>query len=139
MKTGAEDKKKLAILAVVGVVALGAVYYIYSELFSSPPTPAPAAVTAPAVATHAAPAAKAVETAAPPGNAAGRVAKTVGTASTLLDPTLKMGPMLVTEGLVYSGNGRNIFSLTSVPVAIPRPLAPARPKGPVVPVVLQPT
>ena len=36
--------------------------------------------------------------------------------------------MLVTEKLVYSGSGRNIFSPTSVPVAIPKPIAPVRPK-----------
>ncbi len=39
-----------------------------------------------------------------------------------------MGPMLVTEALVYSGGGRNIFSATSVPVEIPKAIAPARPK-----------
>ena len=32
MKMGAEDKKKLGILAVVGVLALGALFYMYSEL-----------------------------------------------------------------------------------------------------------
>ena len=37
--------------------------------------------------------------------------------------------MLVTEALVYSGGGRNIFSATSVPVEIPKAIAPARPKA----------
>jgi len=47
---------------------------------------------------------------------------------------LQMGPMLVTEGLVYTGNGRNIFSANSVAVmVIPKMIAPARPQGPVVP------
>ncbi len=35
--------------------------------------------------------------------------------------------MLVTESLVYSGNGRNIFSGQSEAVAMPKPVAPARP------------
>ena len=39
-----------------------------------------------------------------------------------------MGPMLVTEAVVYSGSGRNIFSMTSVPVEVPKPIAPPRPK-----------
>jgi len=57
-----------------------------------------------------------------------RPLKRVGTASTELDPTLRMGPMLVTESLVYSGTGRNIFSVSSAPVALPRPIASARPR-----------
>jgi len=40
-----------------------------------------------------------------------------------------MAAMLVTEKLVYTGSGRNIFSTASVPVAIPKPIAPARPKA----------
>ncbi len=102
MKTGTEDKKKLAILCVVGAIALGAAYYIYSELFDNGPAPAPAVAAAPAV------------TASGSGGdereGAGGWARflrgmrwamrrrMLGTASTLLDPTLKMGPMLVTRG-----------------------------------------
>jgi hypothetical protein len=45
-----------------------------------------------------------------------------------------MQAMLVTESLEYSGSGRNIFSATSVPVDIPKPIAPVRPKpGPPLP------
>jgi hypothetical protein len=40
-----------------------------------------------------------------------------------------MEAMLVTERLVYSGTGRNIFSVTSAPVDIPKPIAPVRPKA----------
>ncbi|MEO8736061.1 MAG: hypothetical protein ABI380_05940 [Edaphobacter sp.] len=122
MKMGAEDKKKLGILAVVGVLALGAAFYMYSEL-STPDVPQPAAtvVTTPARAP-----------------VRGGVAKNVGTAATHLDPTLHMGPMLVTEALVYSGSGRNIFSVNSAPIVIPTAIASARPKGPVAPVYKAP-
>ncbi len=61
--------------------------------------------------------------------------------ATQLDPTLHMEAMLVTESLVYSGNGRNIFSagpsprelqLSVVrPVVIPQPIAPVRPVAPI--------
>jgi hypothetical protein len=94
-------------------------------------------------ATVAAPAAPVVTTLPSAGTATGRTgsaggaARHLGTAPTELDPTLRMGPMLVTEGLVYSGTGRNIFSAVSAPVALPKPIASARPK-PVVPVVLPP-
>jgi hypothetical protein len=67
----------------------------------------------------------------------GGEAKNLGTTSAQLDPTLKMGPMLVTERLVYSGSGRNIFSTASAPVEIPKPIASARPK-PVIPVYTPP-
>lgn len=119
MKMGTEDKKKLGILAVVGVLALGAAFYMYSEL-STPEVPAPAAATVVTVPVRA--------------TAKGGEAKNVGTAATHLDPTLHMKAMLVTEALVYSGSGRNIFSANSAPaVVIPKAIASARPKGPLVP------
>lgn len=117
MKVGIEDKKKLAVLGVVGAIALGAGVYLYTQL--SDPSPAP--VAAPIVAsTPAAPVVK---------SSGSGSAKNVGTTAAQLDPTLRMGPMLVTEALVYSGGGRNIFSASSVPVEIPKAIAPARPKA----------
>ena len=43
--------------------------------------------------------------------------------------------MLRTEGLVYAGSGRNIFSATYTPPApsMPKNVPPARPKGPLPP------
>ena len=118
MRIGAEDKKKLAILAVVGVLGLGSIVYIYTSLSGSDtPSSAPAQVV---TAKPAAPAAK-------PQKPSKGVAVNVGTTSAELDPSLKMNPMLVTESLVYSGTGRNIFSAASMPV-IPNPVASARPK-----------
>jgi hypothetical protein len=118
MKIGTEDKKKLTIFAVVGTVGLGCLFYMYSQL-SVPSSPKPVAAPVPAVAS--APVVSKSKVAA--GNVVGSQ-----TALTQLDPTLRMGPMLVTEALVYSGSGRNIFSQTSVQVEIPKAIAPARPK-----------
>lgn len=123
MKTGTEDKKKLGILAVVGVLALGALFYMYSEL-STPDVssqPVAATVTVP------------VRTPMRNGEA-----KNIGTAATHLDPTLHMKAMLVTESLVYTGTGRNIFSASSAPVVIPKAVASARPKGPIAPAYVAP-
>jgi hypothetical protein len=64
----------------------------------------------------------------PAGNVAGGAAKNLGTTSAQLDPTLRMDAMLVTESLVYSGTGRNIFSPYSAPIEIPKPIAQVRPK-----------
>lgn len=149
MNLGTEDKKKLAILGVTGVLALGAVFYMYSELFGGATAPAtntaavastsPVAAPAPRVGT-AGSSAQGAGASQPPGYVVGAQRQGTAKASATLDPTLKMGPMLVTEALVYTGTGRNIFSLTSAPVlaAIPKAMAPARPKGPVTPVVSQP-
>lgn len=124
MRIGTEDKKKLTTLSVVGVVALGAMFYLYEELFAGPDVPTPA-VTQPAVVTSVPPGGGVV----PAGTQRPKVkgaAQLVGTTAAQLDPTLKMGSMLVTEGLVYTGSGRNIFSGTPTLAAIPRPIAPVR-------------
>lgn len=122
------QKKAVAIAAFV-LVAAGIAYYELRD--DSPPPVAPVVVTTPVRP-------GAGTAAVPAGRAAGVAAKSVGTTSAQLDPTLRMGPMLVTESLVYSGSGRNIFSASSAPVELPKAIAPARPKGPVVPVVALP-
>ena len=68
------------------------------------------------------------EVTAPPGNVAVRV----GTTSGQLDPTLHEEAMHVTESLVYSGTGRNIFATGAAQqpapqVAVLKPIAPPRP------------
>ncbi len=109
MKIGAEDRKKLIAASTLGVFALG--FMIYNFAGSSGPenTVAPSAPvtfrqsTPSPVATHS------------------------GKAS--LDPTLHPEGMLLSEALLYSGKGRNIFSLNSAPVQkieIPKPIAPVR-------------
>jgi hypothetical protein len=127
-----EDRKKIA--AVIGFVLIaGAIFYYEYFYTGAPATPAPAAAaTAPAVSAgnntvaegNAVPAGTAVKT-------AGTAAKPLGTTSAALDPTLHMEAMLVTESVVYSGSGRNIFSASSAPpVVIQKPLASARITGP---------
>jgi hypothetical protein len=112
--------KKGGIIAAFVLVMGGILYYQLRDP-GAPPPAAPVVVTAPVKTTTAAKAA-----AEPSGN----VARSLGTTSAQLDPTLRMEAMLVTESLVYSGNGRNIFSASSVPVDIPKPIADVRPKGP---------
>ena len=113
----ADQQKKGGLIAAFVVLAGGILYYDLRD--DSPKTPvAPVVVTAPA---KVAPATKAgVVTSVAPGNRAGAAAKNLGTTSAQLDPTLRMEAMLVTESLVYSGSGRNIFSASSVPVEIPK-------------------
>ncbi len=113
MKLTDSHKKGLAIGAFV-LLAGGILYYELSD--DGPPRPVQtAASVAPAAAK-------------PSSQAKGGEARSLGTTSAQLDPTLKMGPMLVAERLAYSGSGRNIFSAASAPVEIPKPVAPVRPK-----------
>ena len=121
MKAGADDNRKKLIAGVLGVCALGLVgYQLFDNLGGSSATPAPVApliVSSPTVKSGSGPA-----------------AIRVGTASAQLDPTLHMQPMLVTESLVYSGSGRNIFASGNAEsvAEIPKTIAPPRP-GPVTP------
>jgi len=118
------DLQKKAL--VVGAFALLAGGYLYFQLSDDSPTPRPAAQV------------PAAQTATTSQAASGAAAKNFGTTSAQLDPTLKMGPMLVAEKLVYSGSGRNIFSVNSAPIDIPKPIAAARPKTPPPPVITAP-
>ena len=141
MKAGAENRKKTIAAGALGAVALCCIFYAYSALFggtSAAPPPTVAPVNAPAHAANAAAPAQATTQAA---NAAhtsmpGVDAVRLATTSASLDPTLDEAAMHRTENLVYSGNGRNIFSLTYTPPPPPMPshVPPPRPKpGPVVP------
>lgn len=139
MKTGFENKRNVVILAVLAVVMIGAIVYFVMAMFggsSAPPTPAPQTSS-----TQETPAAQeeAQATQAGTGNGNGRAAKKLPPLEKL-DPTLHPEVMAGAESLVYSGKGRNIFSMTSEPVVIPKPVnngrtetakaAPLPPPGP---------
>lgn len=121
MKLTPDMQKKAVAIGAFVFLAAGILYYQLSDN-------GPAARPAPPVITTA----PQTNRSSTPGTA-----KNLGTTAAQLDPTLKMGPMLVTEQLVYSGTGRNIFSLASAPVEIPKPVASARPK-PTAPVFTPP-
>jgi hypothetical protein len=132
------QKKKLIVYCVFGVVLVFFLIYSYNAFFggsSAPPTTAPAVVTQPTAKprTGNAPVAEGTGQGVAPGIAATKMAST----SSSLDPTLDERAMLRTESLVYSGSGRNIFSLVYTPpvAALPKNLPPARPAAPVAPPV----
>ncbi|HEY2039443.1 MAG TPA: hypothetical protein VGG95_07240 [Edaphobacter sp.] len=114
MKLTPDVQKKAIAIGGFVVLAAGILYYQLSDDSPAPrPQQSPVVHTLPSAGAH----------------GSRGTAKNVGTASTQLDPTLKMAAMLVTERLVYSGTGRNIFSAASAPVDIPKPIASARPKA----------
>jgi hypothetical protein len=119
----------------LGAVALCCIFYAYNALFSGttaapPPTVAP--LTRPARTTSAAPAQTAVNRGRN-ASIAGVDAVKLANTSASLDPTLDETAMHRAESLVYSGSGRNIFSLISTPPPAPLPknVPPPRPKQPI--------
>lgn len=114
LKAGTEDKKKVYLAAGLGVLVLGLAAH---TLLSGPDTPV---VTTPPTTATASPAAGRAATA--------HAATHAGTASTTLDPTLHPELMAENESFVYSGTGRNIFSLNSAPPAalVPSKIEPVK-------------
>jgi hypothetical protein len=125
LKLGAEDKKKVYIAGGLGVIVLYLVVRTMMDSFGGSPPAAqpPAVVQTPA-------SRPAAQTAAQAGNeAGGHEATKLANPNASLDPTLHPELMAQAESLEYTGNGRNIFSLTSAPVEIPKPIAPVRPNA----------
>lgn len=149
MKAGAENRKKTVTLGALAAVAVCGVAYNLFALFgpsTPPPTVAPPTSTPAPVLRR--PAGSTVPTVSGRGGVGavpGVPAQQVASSSASLDPTLNPEAMLRTEGLVYSGSGRNIFSATytaaaaalnlpkNVPSARPGPMSPILSSGPVGP------
>ena len=122
-----DQQKKGAVIGAFVVVAAAVLYYQLHDDTPHPPPAAPVIVSAPVkTAPAAAKKNNGIASAVAPG---GSAAKSLGTTSAQLDPTLRMEAMLVTESLGYSGSGRNIFSASSAPMDIPKPVAPVRTKA----------
>jgi hypothetical protein len=150
VKAGAENRKKTIAAGALGAVALCCIFYAYNALFTGssgapPPTVAPIdkpAAAAPAGNTR--PAAQQTNRGSQTTTMAGVDAEKLASTSASLDPTLDERAMHRTENLVYSGTGRNIFSLiytppvilpTHVPAPRPKPVPgpPPPPPGPPLP------
>jgi hypothetical protein len=137
MKPGAENRKKTIIAGVLGMAALICVYVIYNQLFASDapaPPPPPVITSAPSAGGGSVSNSVAGRQSGTAPGAPGVGAVKLATTSASLDPTLDESAMLRTEGLVYTGSGRNIFSATYVPP--PPPIV--KPKFPVRPIAVAP-
>jgi hypothetical protein len=124
VKSGLENKRNVAVLVVLLVVLVGCVVYFVKAVYVGGGSPSPQ---------------RTAQAPAPqnPAEAGGHEApKAVALAN--LDPTLHPEIMEGAESLVYSGTGRNIFSMSSAPPKIEKVAGPIRPgplvaKGPQVP------
>lgn len=123
MKTGFENKRKLAILVVLLLVLVGALWYFVSTMWGGSSTPAPpqAQAVRSATAARETPAERRSTT-----QTNGPDAKKVASLESL-DPTLHPELMAGAESLVYAGTGRNIFSMQSAQPKIEKVQGPVRP------------
>ncbi len=140
LKLGTENKAK-TYMAIGGMIIalILAVKFVYDNFISGPPAavPPPAAVARPArtvpnAATESSASSRSVsvnESATPLAPFAHQAIALPSASS--LDPTLHPEWMAQAESTTYTGNGRNIFSINSVPevaaVKIEKPHGPIRP------------
>ena len=120
---GIENKRQVYIAIGLAVVVLCIGGYELSNYLSSPSTPSTPVPVRPIV--SAAPARRSTGSRQQQTNSAGPQAQHVATNN--IDPALHFDKLSQSEDVVYAGTGRNIFSAESAPVAIPKPIAPARP------------
>jgi hypothetical protein len=122
MKTGLDNKRNVVILSILAVILIGVLVYFVKYMFGGSPVPAPTTASEPATRPTAT---ENAESQAGASNGYGHDAKKLPPLEKL-DPTLHPELMAGAESLEYSGAGRNIFSLVSAPVVIPKPLGPVR-------------
>ena len=119
-----EDRKKAAVVVGFALIVIGLLYYQLHDVFFPPTTTVATAPTS----EPSKPSATIETTQESPAKPSNPAAKSLGTTSAALDPTLHMEAMLVSVSLEYTGGGRNIFSASSAPpIDIQKPLASARP------------
>jgi hypothetical protein len=138
LKIGSEDKKKVIIAGVLGVVVIGLLVNVFMSYFGGSSVPAP---PPPVQTSTARPGRAATSTGTTPGTApaAGEhAAARIPGVTASLDPTLHPEWMEQAESLEYAGQGRNIFSQFSAPPKIEQVKAPIRPTAPVVQVAQGP-
>ena len=123
MNAGTEDKRKVMILAGLGVVIAALAIWELHGFFSSPaPTPRPVAtVTQPGTQAHA--------------TLTGQPAEAQHVSNPAADVTLHLDKLAASEDVVYAGTGRNIFSAASEPVNIPPPIKSPRDTAKIAPPV----
>jgi hypothetical protein len=120
LKLGVQEKKwKIYAAAALGVVVLALLIYNLKDFFGGS-TPAPVPQSSVATQPPARPANSSTA------SSTSHEATKVASAPVNLDPTLHPELMAQAESLEYTGNGRNIFSLTSAPIDIPKPIKTPR-------------
>jgi len=129
---GTENKRQVIIASVLGVILVICGFVVFHMFFgSSSPSDSGPVPAAPALQNPPAPAGgqPGTSSGAPSSGShgAGNEAQRLSNAG--IDPALHFDKLAQSEDVEYSGSGRNIFSADSIPVSIPKPIAPIRPNG----------
>jgi hypothetical protein len=130
---GTENKRQVIIASVLGVILVICGFVVFHMFFgsSSPsdsgPVPATPAVQNPPAPAGPQPSTSSSGAPSTPSPAPGNEAQRLSNAG--IDPALHFDKLAQSEDVEYSGSGRNIFSADSIPVPIPKPIAPIRPNG----------
>ena len=126
---GTENKRQVITASVLAVILLICAFFVYRQFFgsSSPGDtgPAPVAPTSQnPPATSPTTSSSTSSTASP---AASNEAERLNNPG--IDPSLHFDKLAESEGIEYSGTGRNIFSAESAPIPIPKAIASPRPNA----------
>lgn len=130
LKIGVEDRKKVIIASVLGVIAIACIFYMYSSIFggpSTPPAPVQAEIPRQRSASISARSNGAAGATTSSSTLGGAVHNAALTGSSTLDPALRFDLLAQSETTEYKGTGRNIFSLIAPPPPIEEVKAPIRP------------
>lgn len=129
---GTENKRQVIIASVLGVILVICGFVVFHMFFGSsspsdsgpvPATPAVQNQPAPGGGPSGASSGTSASASSAPGNEAQRLSNAG------IDPALHFDKLAQSEDVEYSGTGRNIFSADSIPISIPKPIAPIRPNG----------
>ncbi len=129
---GTENKRQVIIASVLGVILVICGFVVFHMFFGSP-SPSDSGPVPAAPATQNQP----VQAGGSPGASSGAPSSSSRTAGNEaqrlsnagIDPALHFDKLALSEDVEYSGSGRNIFSADSIPISIPKPIAPIRPNG----------
>ena len=108
MKVGAQDKKKVIIMAVLLAIAIPLLIYSFGSVSGSTPAPAPATTTPPQPGPSVIPVSQ-------------KKAGITPVRENTLDPTLRTDILAASQKIEYKGGDRNIFRMREVQVPIPAP------------------
>jgi hypothetical protein len=125
---GTENKRQVILASVLGVVLVICAIVVFHMFFgSSSPTDSGPAPVAPTLQNPPTAPGTSSSTSLPGSATSGNEAQRLSNAG--IDPALHFDKLAQSEDVAYSGSGRNIFSPESIPVIIPKPIAPGRPNG----------
>ena len=121
---GTENKRQVITVGVLAVILVICAFFVYRQFFgSSSPSGSGSVPVEPALQNPPAP--SGASSGKP--SASGDEAQRLNNAG--IDPLLHFDKLAQSEGIEYSGTGRNIFSAESAPISIPKPLVSARPNA----------